>query len=342
MSQSVELDARPHIDSPEESFVEGTVIRKSTGQYWVAGEAGSALVVCSLTNMLRKQLVYPIADPTSWRPHVLAVKEIRLVDPVAIGDRVRFLPAGPGCGQIQEVLPRRSKLSRRAAGAQPLEQVIVANADQVVVVFAAAQPAVRWNLVDRYLVSTEACNLPALLCFTKLDLVKEEDLLAELEPYRHCGYRILLTSSTQQVGIEELRQALHGKLSALVGSSGVGKTTLLNTLEPGLGQRVREISKITGKGRHTTSSLEMYTLTGGGFLVDSPGMREYGLWNVDPNHLASLFPEMRPYLGNCRFGVSCRHDKEPGCAVKKAMEEGAIHPRRYQSWLRLASSLREE
>jgi ribosome biogenesis GTPase len=126
-----------------------------------------------------------------------------------------------------------------------------------------------------------------------------------------------------------------------VGPSGVGKTTLLNALEPGLGQRVREINQATGKGRHTTSALEMFPLTCGGYLVDTPGMREYGLWQVDPRALASLYPEMRPFLGQCRFGVSCRHDKEPDFAIKTAVEEGTIHPRRYASFLRLASESRE-
>jgi ribosome biogenesis GTPase len=148
----------------------------------------------------------------------------------------------------------------------------------------------------------------------------------------------VLTSSFTGEGIDELRGALAGRVSVLVGKSGVGKTALLNALQPGLGLRVKEVNQITGKGRHTTTNLEMFPLDGGGAIVDTPGTREFGLWQFEDD-LALLFPEMRPLVGKCRFGVDCQHDEEPGCAIRKAVMDEQIHPRRYQSYLLLNKEL---
>ncbi|NMB88669.1 MAG: ribosome small subunit-dependent GTPase A [Chloroflexi bacterium] len=255
----------------------------------------------------------------------------------AVGDRVRFATGDPAGGRILDVLPRRSCLARRAAGRGMAGQVLVANLDQVVPVFAAAAPPPHWNLLDRYLVSAEASELPAVVCITKLDLAGPDDLWQEsLAEYRRIGYRVILTSAVSGQGLDELKEALQGRLSALIGKSGVGKTRLLNALQPGLGQRVGALSRANGKGRHTTTAAELFPLADGGALVDTPGMREFGLWDVDTNDLALYFPEMRPLAGRCRFGLSCRHDEEPGCAIRKAVMDGQISPRRYRSYLRLA------
>ncbi|HWE64125.1 MAG TPA: ribosome small subunit-dependent GTPase A [Chloroflexota bacterium] len=309
------------------------VVRKSTGQYWVA--FGGTPVPCSLSSRLRKQLIYPIADPTSLRHRVKAVKAIAQVDPVAIGDRVRFVDAGDGSGMIVEVLPRKNKLVRRAAGARPLEQVIVANVDQVIAIMAAAYPAPKWELLDRYLSAAADLDLPALILITKMDLIDASAVQQEIESYRRIGYPVLLTSALTGAGIDQLQQALAGRLSVLIGLSGVGKTTLLNTIQPELGRRVGEISQATNKGKHTTTNLEMFPLDGGGHLVDTPGMREFGLWDLQDDDLAGSFLEMRPYLGQCRFGASCTHLHEPGCAIKEAVAAGHIAARRYQSYLRM-------
>jgi ribosome biogenesis GTPase / thiamine phosphate phosphatase len=322
----------------------GIVFKKTIGNYFVKTESGE--VVCEISPRLRKLLVYPIADPNS-RPRIVdAVREIDTVDPVAVGDQVVFVDTKDGSGLIIEVLPRRSQLSRPHPGKKKIEQVVVANLSQVVPVFAAAQPGPSWNLLDRYLVSAESLDLPALIVITKLDLLNDpEPLLEQVENYRKAGYQVALTSARTGKGISELEEALRGKLSVLLGKSGVGKTSLLNAIQPELGLRVNHVSQATGKGKHTTTHLAMFDLPGGGSVVDTPGMREFGLWEANLAEgereldLAMYFPEMRPFVGRCKFGLDCSHDHEPGCAVRKAVAVGKISENRYQSYLRIYASI---
>lgn len=324
----------------------GTVIKKSQGTYFV--RAGDRTLPCAATSRLRKVLVYPTAAPTSRRHRVQAVQAIDQVDPVAVGDQVRFQEAGNETGYITEVLPRRNTLSRRAAmdhgaGGRTTrqgmrEQVIVANVDQIVAVLSVAQPAPKWELLDRYLVAAELGNIPTLICLTKADLLTEpeaaEEVLAEVWNYRRLGYSLAVVSAETGAGLPDLRAMLAGRVSVFVGKSGVGKTTLLNALEPGLGLRVQQVNTVTGKGKHTTTHLEMFDLASGGQVVDTPGMREFGLEKFDAD-LAHGFVELRPYLGACKFGLDCTHTHEPGCAVKAAVDAGRVSPRRYQSYLRV-------
>ena len=300
----------------------GMITRKTTGAYAV--QTRTETMECTLAGRLR---------------------HAGLTDGLTVGDLVRLAPAGNSGWQIIETLPRRNQLSRRSAvpmpGAHAHEQVIAANVDQVIPVFAAADPAPHWNMLDRYLVSAEAAEIPALVCITKLDLTQtaagepEADLLAVVEEYRRIGYPVMMVSARTGAGLEALRQVLQGRVSVLLGKSGVGKSSLLNALEPGLGLRVSAVSEYTGKGRHTTTHLEMFMLEYGGAIIDTPGVREFGLWDVAEDDLALFYPEMRPYVGRCRFGLDCRHDEEPGCANRKAVMDGQISPRRYQSYLRL-------
>jgi ribosome biogenesis GTPase len=224
-------------------------------------------------------------------------------------------------------------------GAYAHEQIIVTNVDQVIPVFAAAHPRPAWHLLDRYLVSAESAEIPALICLTKMDLVEGRQEAEEIEAvaaeYRAIGYEVVLTSTVTGRGLDDLKARLLGRLSALVGKSGAGKTSLLNAVEPGLGRRVQAVSEATGKGRHTTSSSEIVSLASGGAVVDTPGIREFGLWNVIEDDLAWFFPEMRPWVGRCKFRMDCTHDEEPGCAIRKAVVEGQISPYRYQSYLKL-------
>lgn len=317
----------------------GVVFRKSLGHYTV--RVNDQELDCKLSSLLHKELIHYTS--ASLKHKVQTVRQIDHADPVAIGDQVRFLNAGSGRGLITEILPRHSKLSRPlpVPGQRVFEQVIVSNADQVLTVFAAAQPTPKWGLLDRYLVTAEAAGLPARIIMTKMDLAhKNDDLERNLDIYRRIGYPIHLVCSETGEGIEELKQQLHGKMSVLIGKSGVGKTSLMNAIQPGLGLRVKAVSEgDIGKGRHSTTHLQMFELNFGGRLVDTPGMREFGLWGISGEDLALLFPEMTVFVGQCKFGLSCRHDNEPGCAIRKAVVAEQVSPYRYQSYLRLREEL---
>jgi len=321
-------------DNPEPGT--GTVLKKSQGIYFVRHDG--QVLPCAISSKLRKQLIYPTSAPTApgrKGRRVVAVKDIAAVDPVAVGDVVGYLDAGDGTGLITAVLPRRNQIARPAAGRKPLDQIIAANVDQIVAVMAAAQPAPKWELLDRYIAAAELAGIPTLVCVTKIDLITAGALAGEVDVYRRLGYTVLLNSTLTGVGIETVRNALKDRVSVMVGKSGVGKTSLLNALQPGLGLRVNAVSQLTEKGKHTTSQLEMFDLDFGGHIVDTPGMREFGLSGLDELDLAYGFVEMRPYLGLCKFGADCEHDREPGCAIRSAVATGAISDRRYESYLRM-------
>jgi ribosome biogenesis GTPase / thiamine phosphate phosphatase len=294
----------------------GIVVKKITNVYTL--RAGGQTFDCVLSTRLKRE-----SDS----------------DPVAVGDLVHWNEAG----QIVDVLPRRNQLSRRSAvpmpGAYAGEQVIAANLDRVVPVFAAANPKPAWHLLDRYLVSAESADIPSLVIVTKMDLVEgrpeADEIRAVADEYRACGYEVILSSAETGTGLDDLRAALSSGLSVFVGKSGVGKTSLLNAIEPGLGLRVQATNRATGKGRHTTTYLKIFEMQAGGAVLDTPGIREFGLWNVDQADLALFFPEMRPWLGKCRFGLGCQHDQEPGCEIRLAVGRGEISPYRYQSYLKL-------
>jgi len=234
----------------------GVVFRKTLGHYTV--HANGRDIDCVLSSLIHKQLIYPTADPASLHHRVQDVRKIEHVDPVAIGDRVRLTDAGGNRGMITEILPRLSKLSRPATvpGQRVFEQVIVSNADLVLPVFAVTNPPPKWGLLDRYLVTAEAAGLPVLIIITKLDLANGNNKLdTDLETYRRIGYPIHKISSHTNEGIKELKQILQGKTSVLIGKSGVGKTSLLNAIQPRLGLRVKEVSKgELGKGRYTRNA----------------------------------------------------------------------------------------
>lgn len=291
----------------------GIVIKKSTNTYLIQTSSGP--LACGLSTRFRKLSV----------------------DLVAIGDEVRFVS-----GQIIEILPRRNRFARRSPVPMPSgyapEQVIAANVDQVVPVLAAAQPSPSWHLLDRILVSAEAFGIPAAVCLTKADLLSGAQLgeiQSMADVYRQIGYPVILTSSASGNGLDELCQTLRGRLSLLIGKSGVGKSSLLNSLQPGLGLKTLSLSKGNGKGRHTTTHLEMFPLDVGGTIIDTPGIREFNLCPLDEDDPAHYFPEMRTLIGTCKFGLGCQHDLEPGCAVRKAVNAGQISPYRYRSYLKL-------
>jgi ribosome biogenesis GTPase / thiamine phosphate phosphatase len=256
-------------------------------------------------------------------------------DLAAVGDRVKVTSQPDGTGSIEAVVPRGSSLVRLDPRPQGVyQQVLLANPDQLVFVFACAQPTPHLRMLDRFLVIAEKQRLPALIVANKIDLVsrpKAEELFGF---YPGIGYPVLYTCARTGEGVDELRRYLTGKESALAGPSGVGKSSLLNALQPGLGLAVREISEAFQKGRHTTTVRQLFPLEGGGYVADMPGMRSLALWDTDPEELDGYFPELAPLVQHCQFN-DCNHKTEPGCAVRAAVEAGSVHPARYESYLKL-------
>lgn len=277
---------------------------------------------------------------------------------VTVGDRVWFSPVastGTGnAGVIERVEPRRTLLSRRVRTGHDThresagrEHLIVANADQLLIVASAAQPALKPHLIDRYLVAAMKGGMRPVICVNKIDLiggdsaapVASEDagsvgeILAE---YERLGFICLRTCAISGVGVEALRALLRDRITVLSGQSGVGKSSLLNAVQPGLGLRTREVSQTNEKGRHTTTHAELFRLDFGGFVADTPGIRQFDIYRVEPGELEAYFVEFGPFISQCRFH-SCSHRMEAGCAVKAAVERGEIGARRYASYLKLVA-----
>lgn len=317
-----------------ESLREGTVFKKLQGHYDVYTDGET--ITCSISNRLRKYLQYPTSDPASGMLRgVQKVHGIRMVDPVAIGDVVRFVTMDDGSGHIKEIVPRRNKLIRQAAGEKALEQIIAANVDQIIPIIAAANPKPKWQMLDRALAMIEQAGIPGLICLTKTDLDKRSKAVETIQIYQEIGYPVICSSTVTGEGVDAFKAAIAGKTSVLLGMSGVGKTTLLNAVQPGLGLRVNEVSEATDKGKHTTTHLEMFPLETGGGVVDTPGMKVFGLWDIDPVDLDALFVEMQPFRGQCQFGLSCTHTHEPHCLVKEAVTDGLISELRYTNYQKI-------
>jgi ribosome biogenesis GTPase len=256
---------------------------------------------------------------------------------LSVGDRVSVERDSRGeVWAITAIHPRHSQLARRAPGGARGERIVAANVDQVVVVFAVAKPEPHVRMLDRFLVIAEGNDLAAHIVLNKVELVDESVVTALAAPYQTAGYAVHRTSVKQAIGLDELRDTLGGKTSAFSGPSGVGKSSLLNVLYPGLSLRTGEISESVNKGRHTTVGAMLIPLDDprGGFVVDTPGLREVGLWGLPPEHLDHCFPEFRPLLGSCKF-QDCAHETEPNCSVRAAVESGRVSPARYESYVKL-------
>jgi ribosome biogenesis GTPase len=260
---------------------------------------------------------------------------------LAVGDEVDLEPADRGEGWlISGIHPRRSRLARRAPGGAVGERIVVANVDQMMVVFAAARPEPNERMLDRFLVIAEGNSLAARIVINKVDLAGEHATRNRFSVYERAGYAVHYTSVSLGMGLTSLGEALRGRISAMSGPSGVGKSSLMNALYPGLDLRVGEISESVVKGRHTTVGALLHPLPDGGFVADTPGLREVGLWGLAPEHLDSCFPEMRPFLGTCRF-ADCTHLVEPECAVRASLERGELAQGRYDSYVKLREELAE-
>ncbi len=250
---------------------------------------------------------------------------------VLVGDRVVLHRHPDDSATIEEVKPRRSLLRRRAPGKSTGVRPVAANVDQVIVVGAARQPDWDPHMIDRFIAVAEASELAAVVVMNKIDL--ETAAASELDVYRDAGYAVLATSVRARTGIDELRSLLADKTSLFTGSSGVGKSTLLNFLHPGLNLRTGAVSARGGMGRHTTVGAEMHPLDGG-FVVDTPGLRDIGLWGLSPAEVAAAFPELERFRGECHFD-NCRHLIEPGCAVVEAVTRKELSAQRLSSYRRL-------
>ena len=265
---------------------------------------------------------------------------------VVVGDRVdveQELAGEEAVWAIVSVHERSTVLARRAPGKAPRPKPIVANVDQVLVVFAAANPDPHLRMLDRFLVIAEANALAARVVINKVELVGEQAARERFAAYERAGYPVHYTSAKADLGLAELHDTLAGRVSVLTGPSGVGKSSLVNALFPGVDLRVGEISESVNKGRHTTVGSHAHPLpdAAGGFLIDTPGLREVGMWSLPVQELDRYFPELRPHLEQCRFG-DCAHDAEPDCAVRRAVESGEVSAERYDSYRRLRTELEDE
>ena len=295
------------------STIPGLIVRLQSGFYTVQTDLG--LLECHLRGRLKK-------SPRSG-------------DIAALGDRVEVELSGPGRGMIAAVMERTRALSRLAPTPRGIyHQIIIANPDQAVFIFACARPAPHPGMLDRFLVISEKQGIPPLVVANKVDLVGDETARLLFGRYSRLEYSVVYTSARSGQGVEQLRQQLLGKISVFAGPSGAGKSTLLNRLLPNLDLAAREVSQATSKGKHTTVWRELYPLADGGYVADTPGLKALALWDIEAEELDGYFPEMRPLVASCQFN-DCSHVHEPGCAVLAAVADGRIHPERYESYLRM-------
>lgn len=316
------------------------VVLSGTGGRWDVRLPDGRTVEASLRGRLKKSDMGRRAGGAIRRDTIAAASSnLKL----AVGDDVQLERETESDGwAIGEIQARRSQLARRAPGGGLGQRVIVANVDQVVVVFAAAKPEPHARMLDRFLVIAEANAIVARIVINKVDLVDSAVAHERFAPYARAGYPLHFTSVKTGEGLVELRPVLSGVRSVFTGPSGVGKSSLLNALFPGASLRVGEISESVNKGRHTTVGARMLPLpeVGGGYAIDTPGLREIGLWDLPVEHLDACFPELAALEHDCQF-TDCRHATEPGCTVRAAVEQGSVDRDRYESYVHLLQELQE-
>lgn len=293
----------------------------------------------------------------------LRIKGWKSTNPVAVGDHVEFLPqvSEEEVGSIIELNDRRNYLVRRSVNLSHHKHVIAANLDQLLVLVTVARPRTSYGFIDRILVTAETYQVPAIIVVNKVDDLdedEEEQLLEMVDIYQQAGYRVLMTAALQGKGVKEVKELITGKVTLVAGHSGVGKSTLINAIDPDLDLHTLEISEASQKGQHTTTNAEMYELkparavkqpgsssdalsTAPTFIIDTPGIKGFGLVDLDAGHIGDQFPEMFRLKGDCRFN-DCLHKDEPGCAIRRAVEEGTIAASRYRSYLDMLNGVEEE
>jgi ribosome biogenesis GTPase len=256
-------------------------------------------------------------------------------DIIAVGDWVQIHLLKDGSGVIEEIHPREKAFFRMAPSARgEYKQILLANPDQVMIVFSCMDPEPSLRMLDRFLVITEKQNIPVVIVANKVDLTGIKAAKKLFAVYPQIGYEMLFTSAKKKRNIDKLKERLIGKISAFSGPSGVGKSSLLNQVQPELGLCIGRLKNSSKKGRHTTAVRQLFPLKEGGFVADMPGLRSLSLWDTEPEELDGYFPEIRGLVADCRFN-DCRHINEPDCAVKQAVADGKVHPQRYDSYVRL-------
>ncbi len=302
----------------------GLVIKSTGSQYSVLSDNGKT-ITCRIRGKIR-------------------LKGIKSTNPVSVGDRVVYDEESTGEGVISKILERKNYIIRKATNLSKESHIIAANVDQAVLIVTINYPVTSGVFVDRFIAASEAFGIPVTIVFNKTDRYdeKHQELLAEWRDlYESIGYRTLAVSAKKQEDLSEVKNLLKDKISVLSGHSGVGKSTLINRIEPELNLKTAEISAIHQSGKHTTTFAEMHPLSFGGFIIDTPGIRGFGLVHIEKEELYHYFKEIFEHSDNCRFN-NCNHYSEPGCSVKQAVEEGKIAFSRYESYLSILLNRNEK
>jgi ribosome biogenesis GTPase len=308
----------------KEILKKGVVI-KSTGSWYRVLDTNHQIFECRIKGKLR-------------------ISGIDTTNPVSVGDEIEFELEGDDKGVIKNILPRKNYIIRKSINLSKRSHILAANIDRVYLMVTLVAPQTQPGFIDRFLVSAEAYHIPVTILFNKMDLYEEEDVnVVEdfISIYENAGYNCRKISASDPKTIEFLKEEIKGNKVMFGGHSGVGKSTLINALDPELKLKTGEISIQHLSGQHTTTFAEMFELSSGGFVIDTPGIRAFGLIDFDKEDLSHYFPEMREVLHNCKFN-NCQHINEPGCAVKKAVEDGKIHESRYASYISMMNSDEEE
>jgi ribosome biogenesis GTPase len=302
-------------------FLEGVVI-KSTGSWYKVYTKNGEVIPCKLRGAFR-------------------VKGIKTTNPVTVGDQVGYeMVSGDKTGVIFDIKPRENYIIRKATKLSKVSHIIAANIDEAFLVVTLAKPRTSTGFIDRFLITSEAYHIPANIIFNKLDIYdsKMREKLASLtEIYQDAGYPCLNVSALRGDNIEQLKTRIRDRISLFAGHSGVGKSALINMLQPGLDLKTKPISEVHQKGIHTTTFAEMIPLDIGGFIIDTPGIKEFGLYDLERETLAERYPEMRALMHECKY-YNCTHIHEPGCAVKEAVKQGRIHELRYNNYVAISHS----
>ncbi|HEX7735854.1 MAG TPA: ribosome small subunit-dependent GTPase A [Ktedonobacteraceae bacterium] len=333
----------------EPEMLTGMVLNSVHGIYDVHTESG--ILRCTLRGKLKKAFIpsqapRPAATRSTSRYERLtaqakAKREEKAAQAaparLSVGDYVKLRQLDATTGVIEEILPRQSELSRRDSASSDkkvMQQTLLANLDQVVLVFSTAQPDPHFSMLDRYLAICESAGVHPVICLNKADLMHEGYVDQAAELYQHLDYPVIWSSTITEQGIGMLRSILQNHMTLFTGPSGVGKSSLVNAIEPGMAIKTGLVSSATGKGKHTTTGSQLYPLSGGGWLADSAGIRALATWNLSPAELPNCFVEFRPYLGACEYS-DCTHLDEEGCAVLQAVQNGSIDEHRHKSYTRI-------